>query len=500
MSSLKLDPVQGVNSEGQPSVEESGTLLSQVAGWLQDEKAKQLRRKSKQEEILALENGDIGHGSDDLVRQSQISNGGFALDKLERILANYAATTKESPPSQTGARRTPFGLLRKSSVARKLKPRSMTIPSDTEQDGELLVPNVEATLDNSKTMAYSGGSADGDTGSAPSLKDKENWATFKREIVRLTHTLKLKRWKGVPIENGGDISVERLSGALTNAVYVVSPPKKMPDPPPTTENGTSAGPRKPPPKLLLRIYGPQVEHLIDREKELSILRRLAKKSIGPRLLGTFKNGRFEEFLYARTLTPEDMRNPETSKQIAKRMRELHDGIDLLEEERDGGPFVWVNWDKWVGRCEQIITWLDKQILSQPPDQTTRQKPWRSRGLVCGVEWPFFRQTVDKYRKYIVEIHGGKKGIKEQLVFAHNDVSTISRRCEFARTDHHRHNTGICYVSSLPANRLCCIPRTSTSSLLSSILSMQVLTFPVLNLPITLQNGATTIIILSDLGP
>ncbi|OBT52549.1 hypothetical protein VE04_07752, partial [Pseudogymnoascus sp. 24MN13] len=48
-----------------------------------------------------------------------------------------------------------------------------------------------------------------------------------------------------------------------------------------------------------------------------------------------------------TLTPKDLRDPETSKQIAKRMRELHDGIELLETERDEGPFVWRNWDKWV---------------------------------------------------------------------------------------------------------------------------------------------------------
>lgn len=288
--------------------------------------------------------------------------------------------------------------------------------SDVEQDAELLVPDVEATLDNSKAVAY----ANSDSLSNP--REKENWTNFKREIVRLTHTLKLKGWKRVPIENGGDILVERLSGALTNAVYVVSPPKRMPDSSPMNESSTSMTAKKPPAKLLLRIYGPQVAHLIDREAELSILRRLARKAIGPRLLGTFTNGRFEEFLHAHTLTPEDLRVPATSKQIAKRMRELHDGIDLLEEERESGPFVWVNWDKWVDRCERIITYLDKEILPPRPGQAmSKVRAWRSRGFVCGVEWPFFRKTVDKYRKYIVEAHGGKKGIKERLVFAHNDT-------------------------------------------------------------------------------
>lgn len=411
--------------ERPPPVEESGNLLSQVTAWLQEEKAKRVSKRTGQEGIIVPEDGSKDQDSASWPRprsDSQISDGAIALDKLERILAGYATASKEGISAHGGSGRTPFGALRKSSIAKRLKPNSMTITSDTEQDGELLVPTVEATLDNSKAMAYTGGSADCDSDPVGSTRDKENWTDFKREIVRLTHTLKLKRWKWVAIENGGDISVERLSGALTNAVYVVSPPKKMPDSTPTNESNTSLIARKPPPKLLLRIYGPQVEHLIDRESELSILRRLARKNIGPRLLGTFTNGRFEEFLYARTLTPEDMRTPETSRQIAKRMRELHDGIELLEEERESGPFAWVNWDKWVDRCEQIVTWLDKQIISQRQDQAiSRTQPWRSRGLVCGVEWPVFRKTVDKYRKYIVEVHGGKKGIKEQLVFAHNDV-------------------------------------------------------------------------------
>jgi choline kinase len=425
MSSSRLDQAQGQDGDAAPSTEEADTLLSQVAGWLQDEKNKRVSKRIRDDGILLGEDRSRNEDSDPRSRtrsDSQVSDSALALDKLERILAGYAAANKEAIPSHAATQRTPFAALRKSSIAKKLKPNSLSIASDTEQDSELLVPNVEATLDNSKTMAYTGGSADDDTDKAPSSKDKENWSNFKCEIVRLTHTLKLRRWKRVPIENGGDISVERLSGALTNAVYVVSPPKQMPDLSPANESSTSLTAKKPPPKLLLRIYGPQVEHLIDREAELSILRRLARKSIGPCLLGTFTNGRFEEFLYARTLTPEDLRIPETSKQIAKRMRELHDGIDLLEEERDSGPFVWVNWDKWVDRCEQVITWIDRQILSQSPNaKSSKPRPWKSRGLVCGVEWPIFRKTVDRYRKYIVETHGGKKGIKEQLVFAHNDT-------------------------------------------------------------------------------
>lgn len=165
-----------------------------------------------------------------------------------------------------------------------------------------------------------------------------------------------------------------------------------------------------------------MDHLIDRESELQILRRLARKRIGPRLLGCFNNGRFEEFFHARTLTAKDIRVPDTSKQIAKRMRELHDGIDLLEQEKDGGPFVWSNWDKWVDRCEAVITWLDEQILAMKPGEKVKSsEKWKERGLICGVEWPVFRKTVEKYRIWLDASCGGTKGIRNQLVFAHNDV-------------------------------------------------------------------------------
>ena len=246
-------------------------------------------------------------------------------------------------------------------------------------------------------------------------KERKAWVSFKNEIIRLAHTLRLKGWRRVALDSGESISVERLSGALTNAVYVVSPPDDLRV---KTEQN-----KKLPAKLLLRIYGPQVEHIIDRDNELSVLRRLARKKIGPRLLGTFANGRFEQYLNAITLTASDIRDPQTSKQIAKRMRELHEGIELLEEERDGGPAVWKNWDNWLPTVEAAVTFLDKKILSGklgpvrgPADA------WKERGFVCGVEWPKFRAMVDKYRKYLDDRYGDPKIVRDHLVFAHNDVS------------------------------------------------------------------------------
>lgn len=237
-------------------------------------------------------------------------------------------------------------------------------------------------------------------------------------------------------------------------------------------------------KLLLRIYGPQVEHLIDRESELQILTRLARKRIGPRLLGTFTNGRFEEFLHAKPLTAKELRNAETSKQIAKRMRELHEGIDLLKEEREAGPFVWQNWDKWVDRCEQIVTWLDDQVRESKQDAA--QAPddkWKKRGYVCGMEWPVFRQMVEKYRRWVEEQYGGADKINERMIFAHNDVShfTLLRPPKLTQC---RPSMATSCAWCQRASRPYCFQRTSTSSLWLSTSSTQTRTFLVSSLPTT----------------
>ncbi|KUJ23600.1 kinase-like protein [Mollisia scopiformis] len=400
-------------------------LLSQVAEWLQAEKAKRAARKSKkrgEEEPIELD----GASSRPRTGSQSSDSSAISLEKLQRILEdNMSSFGHERLPMLSPSLRPQMpGRSRRRSSARKLG----AVSSDTEyQDGDVIVPSCDVVLDNSKTMSYTGGGAESSSEtvtlstSKRAEKERKAWLGFKNEIVRLAHTLRLKGWRRVPLERGGDIEVERLSGALTNAVYVVSPPKDLPVPTHSQQGvaGAHAKPfvPRPPPKLLLRVYGPQVEHLIDRENELSILRRLARKKIGPRLLGTFTNGRFEEFFNAQTLTAEDLRVEDTSKQIAKRMRELHDGIELLESEREEGPFVWRNWDKWVDRCEEVISYLDKEILS---GRKGNRESWRKRGLICGVEWPLFKGAIDKYRKWLGEYYG-KYGVNNRLVFAHNDT-------------------------------------------------------------------------------
>ena len=397
----------------------SEKLLAQVGDWLEREKTKSANRKKKPRSRKSpsppAEKKPEGEQPNGRERADSIDSqsSDVSLDRLQRILEeSMASIGLSSIPHyapkvfHTRHRR------RRSSIQRAAS-------SDTDYvDGDAIVPDCDVWIDNSKTLGYNGGAADVEELDQRAQRERQAWVKFKNEIIRTAHTLRLKGWRRVPLDSGESIDVERLSGALTNAVYVVTPPSDI-----AGHDG-----KKPPTKVLLRIYGPQAEHLIDRENELKVLQRLARKKIGPRLLGTFQNGRFEQYFNASPLTPADLRDPEVSKQIAKRMRELHDGIELLQHERDGGPAVWKNWDQWVENTGRILTFLDNQV-DDTPHKSRRNSvfhAWKLNGYVCGVSWPQFRAMVEKYREYLNSFYRDQKALSASLIFSHNDVGLLTQ--------------------------------------------------------------------------
>ncbi|GAB0134803.1 hypothetical protein EsDP_00003159 [Epichloe bromicola] len=390
-------------------------LLARVSDWLEHEKRKKSavrkhkshHRKSKSppDQDRSTPTEPARERTDSVDSQSS----DVSLEKLEHILQDSLASlglksVPQHPPKFPRSRR-----------ANSKPGLHRTASSDTDfVDGDAIVPSCDAWLDNSKTLSYVGGTVSTEDVSTGKLdKDNDAWLVFRNDIIRIAHTLRLKGWRRIPLGSGDTIGVERLSGALTNAVYVVTPPKSLSE----TQG------KKTPGKVLLRVYGPQVEHLIDRENELKVLQRLARKKIGPRLLGTFKNGRFEQFFNAITLTPAHLREPDTTKSIAKRMRELHDGIDLLPSEREGGPNVWKNWDQWLANVAKITTFLDQQYErdQNAPKSDSVVHAWKANGYVCGVPWDQFMRMVVKYRTHLENCYKTKKTIKERLIFAHNDT-------------------------------------------------------------------------------
>lgn len=236
---------------GAQSQQAHDNLLKQVGTWLKQERSRRHARKARRKAAKAglagqepsegaateaTEQPSAHHRSD-----SESSHGEDSLAQLANILErNLSLKLSEAKRRTDRFRRSSIGLKRHSAISAE---------SDYFESVDQLVPSCEAILDNSKTMAYNvdepGAASNRELGEREASKEREAWAKFRAEILRLTHTLKLKGWRKVPSELSNEISVQRLSGALTNAVYVVSPPKNLPPPEPS-EDGTPK-PRNPPP-------------------------------------------------------------------------------------------------------------------------------------------------------------------------------------------------------------------------------------------------------------
>lgn len=129
-----------------------------------------------------------------------------------------------------------------------------------------------------------------------------------------------------PASLENNLCIDRVSGALTNAVFFVTVGKQ---------------------RMLLRVYGVGCDQILDRQNELNWLSRLSHLNIGPKMLGIFGNGRFEEYLPSTTLTKDDLREPMISKQIAGRLFQLHSIVDLYPPNLNSDKLqVWQNIDQW----------------------------------------------------------------------------------------------------------------------------------------------------------
>jgi choline kinase len=210
-------------------------LMKHVSTWIKHERARRAARKAKRKGATKVESQDpeptreVGEDAEQSTNTrarsgSESSQGSVALDQLANILEKTLAIK----PADTKRK---YAHVRKLSTGLK-RHSIISADSDYFESIDQLVPNCEAVLDNSKTMAYMTDSPDLQPVTEKSekkvRKEKEAWDTFKFEILRIAHTLRLKGWRRVPMNLSEHMDVQRLSGALTNAVYVVSPPKDLP--------------------------------------------------------------------------------------------------------------------------------------------------------------------------------------------------------------------------------------------------------------------------------
>ncbi|KAG1462983.1 hypothetical protein G6F46_003843 [Rhizopus delemar] len=178
-----------------------------------------------------------------------------------------------------------------------------------------------------------------------------------------------------------EFKLDRVSGAMTNAVYFVTIGSK---------------------RMLLRIYGIGCEQILDRDKELDWLSRLSRLNIGPSLLGTFDNGRFEEYLESTTLTWHDLRDPFISAQIASRLNQLHSIVDTFPPAENEPLEVWQNIDKWYRS-------LESEVLS-----TLKKNPVWAKMIEQSLDLSQLHKDIETCKSIL-------NTLSTPTVFAHNDT-------------------------------------------------------------------------------
>jgi choline kinase len=189
------------------------------------------------------------------------------------------------------------------------------------------------------------------------------------------------------------VKIHKVSGSLTNAVFFVS---------------CSSVPKTP--TLLLRIYGPSSGSLISRPRELRTLHALSSQyRIGPRVYGTFENGRVEEYFDSVTLGPSDLRDQRISRLIGARMAELH-SVDIAVVEDSSKEGEVGGWE--IGVKRNVKSWMPpaREVLALPnfPDASRKELDIDS--------------FEDEWREYLLWLSRFEAAEgPSRRVFSHNDA-------------------------------------------------------------------------------
>lgn len=126
---------------------------------------------------------------------------------------------------------------------------------------------------------------------------------LKPRIIELCREL-FKNWSNL---DSSCFSIETVSGGFTNLLLKVS-----------VKEDTGANVH-----LMVRLYGPNTDLVIDRKREMQAIPHLSAAGFGAKLLGIFGNGTVQSFLNARTLSHSDISRPEIAAKISKQLHKFH---------------------------------------------------------------------------------------------------------------------------------------------------------------------------------
>ena len=193
-----------------------------------------------------------------------------------------------------------------------------------------------------------------------------------------------------------DIHLTRLKGAMTNYMLLCE-----------AKNVEECH------KLLIRIYGPNTDKFFPREREVEVFCRLSEKGFGPRLIGLFKQGRFEEFLEVEQLTKDDLRDETTMKLIAERMCEMHHFTKYFENLEAPHEFSSESDNVHSEIWDVLQDWLLKAVEASRLLSSRHDRMVRIRNLPLSV-----------FSLILIKLKSNIEGASYRVSFCHNDVSSL----------------------------------------------------------------------------
>ncbi|KAK9073827.1 hypothetical protein SSX86_006421 [Deinandra increscens subsp. villosa] len=186
------------------------------------------------------------------------------------------------------------------------QPNAMDVSVEAPNNGSLQIPHSSLTVDHTLPV--------------PDMKPS---------LVKLCKDL-FKKWSNL---DESHFFAERVSGGITNLLLKVSVKE---------QNGNMA-------HVTVRLYGPNTEYVINRERELQAIHYLSAAGFGAKLLGVFGNGLVQSFIHARTLEPLDLRKPKLAAEIAKQLNRFHQ----VEIPGSKSPQLWVDIFKFFERASTL---------------------------------------------------------------------------------------------------------------------------------------------------
>ncbi|KAJ2555428.1 hypothetical protein EV175_002269 [Coemansia sp. RSA 1933] len=249
------------------------------------------------------------------------------------------------------------------------------------------------------------------------ITDDPNAAEINLQVATLFNQV----FDPKPAISASQIGLRHMSGAMTNRVYITTidpAPMVMAYRAPRLLRAKAEQNHQEmvqmPAKYIVRVYGKGTEVVLSREKELYWLSQLSPLGIGPKMYSIFGNGRIEEYLESTMLTIDSLRHASTSRNIARRMCELHTLVSYYRPHGSGIPG-----DRGAEFLNgKALLWqkVDSamQIIHEKWDEVRSKASNNAQCVEILDNWNKVEQTIKKFRNHVDKIGS-------PMVFTHNDL-------------------------------------------------------------------------------